>query len=31
MLGRMRELLTSGETPERMPVHVEVGLARRVG
>ena len=26
-LGRMREILRSGHTPERMPLHVEVGLA----
>ncbi|MEO6857557.1 MAG: methyltransferase domain-containing protein [Solirubrobacteraceae bacterium] len=27
-LGRARELLESGQTPERMPLHVEIGLAR---
>jgi ubiquinone/menaquinone biosynthesis C-methylase UbiE len=27
-LADMRELLSTGETPERLPLHVEVGLAR---
>ncbi|MEA2161829.1 MAG: hypothetical protein QOD66_4209 [Solirubrobacteraceae bacterium] len=29
-LGRMRELLQSGTAPERMPLHVKVGLTRLV-
>jgi ubiquinone/menaquinone biosynthesis C-methylase UbiE len=27
VLGQARELLQSGQTPERMPLHIEVGLA----
>ncbi|MGI8864318.1 MAG: class I SAM-dependent methyltransferase [Solirubrobacteraceae bacterium] len=30
-LGRMRELLHSGTAPDRMPLHVEIGLSRLVG
>jgi ubiquinone/menaquinone biosynthesis C-methylase UbiE len=30
-LAQARELLESGQTPERMPLHVEVGLASLVG
>ena len=30
VLGRMREIITSGETPERFGLHVEIGLTTRL-